>query len=505
MHYSPNPAITIGPSVYVLRIGGGLEPRPVHIFADARIGAGAAIQGSSLVSANGRFDMVFPRSGPATFRMGGDVETLLFGTLGDGFLQFKTDGYVTFGGHAGLSAGPLEIDANLDGFVDGTSGRFGAEVRGSVQLCLLGGCYGAGVSSALSSRGFAACVHVELPKPPPPLLDPGSVDAGVKLPWSDFSGAELLHPFVLTAQLATHITLSCSTSDFHIPVQRAGAAHAKFAPAAATAAAASTVSLPGGTPTETIMVEGEGGAPDVTLTGPGGVRIANGKPARQGQALTLRGIPATYFALKAPAGGAWTVTPNPGSVQVKRILVSDGFKPLSLSARISATGRGRAIAYRIAAGGHGQSVQFAERGAFGTRLIGAPVAKANGTVRFQPVNARGTRRTLVALVLQDGIVKREQKLGTYTVPASRLAAPASVTVRRGEHTLRVSWNGVRGAARYVVRLKGAHGTRLAEYTKRRSVTFDAIRRDERISVEVRAVAPNGNDGQPRKRVSSPGA
>jgi hypothetical protein len=55
----------------------------------------------------------------------------------------------------------------------------------------------------------------------------------------------------------------------------------------------------------------------------------------------------------------------------------------------------------------------------------------------------------------------------------------------------------------VVRLKGARGTRLAEYTRRRSVTFDAIRRDERISVEVRAVAPNGNDG-PARNVTSNG-
>jgi len=499
MHYAPNPAITIGPFVYLLRIGGGFELTPVHVFADANVGAGAAIEGTSPITADGRFDMVFPRSGPATFRIGGDVRALLIGTLGDGFVRFQTDGYATFGGHAGLNAGPLEIDANLDGFIDAPSGQFGAELKGSVQLCLLGGCYGTGVSSALSSKGFAACVHVALPKPPPPLPDPGWVDAGVKFPWSDFTGAELINPIALTAGLATHITFSCSTGDFYAPPRTAAATAHIAAPSGA-----STVSLPSGRPTETILVEGEGGPPDVTLTGPGGVTISHAQPSREGQALTVRGIPATYFALRAPAGGSWTVTPNPGSVPVKGVLVSDGFKPLSLSARLAGGRRQRVMTYRIADGGHGQSVQFAERGAFGTRLIGKPVTTTRGKLRFVPADTRGAKRSLIALVLQDGIVQRQQTIAKFTTPASRPGQPGNVNVRRGEHTMTIGWGRARGAARYVIRVKGAHGTRLAEYTKRRSVTFDAIRRDERLTIEVRAVAANGNDG-PARKVTSNGA
>ena len=496
MHYAPNPAITIGPFVYLLRIGGGFELTPVHVFADAKIGAGAAIQGSSPITADGRFDMVFPRSGPATFRMGGDVQAPLFGTLGDGFVRFQSDGYATFGGHAGLNAGPLDIDANLDGFIDAPSGQFGAQLSGSVQLCVLGGCYGAGVSSALSSKGFAACVHVALPKPPAPLPDPGSVDAGVKLPWSDFTGAELVNPIALTAQLATHITFSCSTSDFYEPPRPAAAAHV------AAASGGSTVSLPSGRPTETILVEGEGGSPDVTLTGPGGVTISNRQPARDGQALTLRGIPATYFALNRPSGGDWTITPNPGSVPLKSVLVSDGFKPLSLNARLGGGGRHRVITYRTANRGHGQSVQFAERGAFGTRLIGKPVTRTSGEVPFAPADTRGSQRAVIALVLQDGIVQRQQTIAKFTAPVSRPGPLGRVNVRRGEHTVTIAWSRAPGAARYVVRLKGAHGTRLAAYTKRRSVTFDAIRHDERLNIEIRSVGANGTDGPARKVTST---
>jgi hypothetical protein len=275
-------------------------------------------------------------------------------------------------------------------------------------------------------------LHVSLPKPPAPLPDPGSVDAGVKFPWSDFTGAELVNPLALTAQLATHITFSCSTSDFHVPPPAAAAS-------AAAASGSITVSLPSAKPTETVLVEGEGGAPDVTLTGPAGVTISSAQPARQGRALTVRGIPATYFALKAPAGGSWTVTPNPGSVPVKRVLVSDGFKPLSLNARLRSSGRQRAIAYRIANGGHGQSVQFAERGAFGTRLIGKPVTGTRGTLRFRPADTRGTTRALIAFVLQDRIVQRHQRIATFTAPSTSPGAAGRISVRRSEHTLTVAW------------------------------------------------------------------
>jgi hypothetical protein len=495
MHYTPNPAITIGPFVYLLRIGGGFELSPIHIFADARIGAGAAVEGSSPVSVNGRLDMVFPTAGPATFRISGDAQMLLFGTLGNGFVQFQTDGYATFGGHAGLDAGPLQVNADVDGFVDAPSGRFGAELRGAIRLCVLGGCTGTGISTGLSSKGFAACVHVRLPKPPAPLPDPGSVDAGVAFPWSDFTGAELLNPFVLTAQLATHITFSCSTSEYRVPPPRA---------AQAAGPGATTVSLPAGRPTETILVQGNGGAPNVTLTGPGGVTISGGRPARQGQALTLRGVAATYFALKSPAGGNWTVTPNPGSVPVTRVLVSDGFEPLAVHARLGGHGRARVVSYRITHGGHGQSVQFAERGAFGTRLIGKPVTGARGRVRFSPANARGRKRGLIALVRQDGIVRRRQTITTFTAPSSiRPGRPGKILARRSDHTLTIRWRRARGARRYVVRLTGAHGTRLAAYTQQSSVRFTAIRRDERIRIEVHAISRNGAAGPARTLISRP--
>jgi hypothetical protein len=357
-------------------------------------------------------------------------------------------------------------------------------------------CASTGVSTALSSRGFAACAHVPLPKLGP--IDPGSIDAGVEFPWSDFTGAELYNAALLTAQLARHITLSCSTSSYRLPGTAADARGAT----AHTAQGQRALQLPAGRPTETILVEGEGGAPDVTLTGPGGLTITNNKTAQQGRAVTFRGVSATYFALKSPPPGTWTVTPNPGSVAIGDVLVSDGFNPLILHARLQGSRQSRTISYRIADGGNDQSVQFAERGTFGTRLIGPPLTNTRGTLRFVPASAPGTVRTLIALLRQRGIVHREQTIATFTAaPPPRPGAAGHLHARRGEHTLRISWDRAPHASQYVVRLTGTNGTRLAAYTKRRSVTFDAIRTDERIRIEVRAIGTDGATGPARTLTS----
>jgi hypothetical protein len=264
------------------------------------------------------------------------------------------------------------------------------------------------------------------------------------------------------------------------------------------------VTLPAGRPTETILVEGDGAAPDVSLTGPGGVKISTAQAAKQGRALTLRGVPAIYFALRTPAGGRWIVTPNPGSVPVKRVLISDGFKPLGLRASLRGSGRNRTISYQVSHHGNGQSVQFAEHGTFGTRLIGKPVVRARGSVRFVPAATPARRRTLIAIISQDGIAQRQQKIATFTAPPLRSPRiPGRITARRGEHTLMLTWNRASGARRYIARLTGAHGTRLATLTRRTSVTFRAIRRDERIRIEVRGVAANGATG-PAKTLTSRG-
>jgi hypothetical protein len=112
---------------------------------------------------------------------------------------------------------------------------------------------------------------------------------------------------------------------------------------------------------------------------------------------------------------------------------------------------------------------------------------------------------VLAFVQHDGMRGASKRIGTYTAPAPPgPGRPGKVKAKRGEHSLALSWGGARGAKTYVVRLKGAKGTRLAKYVKGRSVRFTAIRRDEKIVVEVRGVGANMRTG-PASNLTSKGA
>jgi hypothetical protein len=484
--FTPTKPVPIGPFVYLLRIGGGFEVDPIHINANAKVGAGAAVDGKSPVDVNGDFDMIFPKSGPWTFKMSGTASVLTFG-LANAFLRFQTDGYADFGGHTGLSLGPLSVNADANGFVDGTTGDFGAQLKGTVSLCLkISGfklCGDAQADTALSNRGFAACAGFN---PPDPI---GHVSGGIEFPWKDFSAADIFSPIALTANIIRHISIPCSTAGYAVAPPRAKLHAAQ--------AGASAVGVPGGLPTATLLVEGDGGAPDVTVTGPGGVNVSEAAPSAAGFVTTVDGVDAAYVVLNKPAAGDYTVTPNDGSAAVKSVMVGQGYRQATVKAKLGGRGRKRSIAYTIANLGSGQSVEFAESGSFGTRMLGT-ATKAKGTLKIKPAAVRGGKRTVIAIVQHDGVEKARSRVGTYTAPAP--PGPGRVRglrAKRKGNTLQVSWRRVAGAKRYAVRLRGGRGTQLATLTARKRATFAHVRRDEKLRVSVQAIGPAMRTGKAR--------
>jgi hypothetical protein len=452
--FTPATPIPIGPFVYLLTIKGGFETRPaVHINAGATIGAGAAVQGVSPVNVQGNFDMTFPSSGPATFKLSGNVNVFLFG-IGDGFLRFQTDGYADFGGHTGLSAG---------------------------------------TDAAVSNVGFAACAHLN---PPDPV---GPISGGVRFPWSDFEPAQLVNPLLLSAALITHLHVPCNTNGYRVPPPRAKAR-------AAQAAGSTLVAVPAKMSSETVLVEGDGGAPHVTVSGPGGATVDSEQPSAAGYGVSSDGVNATYVVLNRPAAGDWTVTPASDSVPVKSVMQADAYKPATVSAKLGGSGRARTIAYKVANAGNGQQVAFMERGSFGTHQIGS-VANASGTLHFRPAGNRGGPRTVVALIERDGFVTGRMTIGHYVAPGPpKPAAVRGLKARRKGHTLAVSWRRVGGAARYEVRLRGSHGTAIAKLVaaKQHAAQFSGVRIDEKLTVDVRAISGTFAGG-PRRAVKLPAA
>ena len=129
----PPPGIVVGPSVYLTRIGGTFGVDPTVIGAEARIAAGASVNGVAPVSVLGRFDATFPKSGPFTIKMSGSVSVLLI-DLATGHFRFISDGYADFGGNVDLNLEVFSLKGAVDGFIDGTNGSWGTSAK--VELCV---------------------------------------------------------------------------------------------------------------------------------------------------------------------------------------------------------------------------------------------------------------------------------------------------------------------------------------------------------------------------------
>lgn len=489
--FTPATPIPIGPFVYLLRMGGGFTVDPIHIEASARIGAGAAVQGTAPVNVNGLFQMDFPRNGaPANFKMSGTVDIFFF-EIGNGFLQFQTDGYAAFGGQLGpFSIGPLFLEASTSGFVDAGAGQFGADLSGTVEICidveLARPCAGAGADVALSNAGFAACAKLKVVK---------TFTGGVRFPWKDFGPEILANPAAAAYALITHIAIPCNTDGYRVPPPRP--ASARVAQAGGT-----VVNVPRGVPSHTIVLTGNGGAPQVTATGPGGAVVRSGEqPTDVGFTATSGNLPATYLVLTNPTPGDWTIVPNPGSPAITQTLASSGFKPLSVKAKLGGKGRKRSITYRLKNRGHGQRVVFAERGKFGTNIVGS-TSKARGKLKFTIADAQGGRRRVLAMVETDGLQTDRKTIGTYKAPPP--VKPGKVrrlrATRKGKNVI-VSWRGARGAQRYSVTLRGRHGTALGRLAgrKARKVRFTHVRRDEKLKIAVYGVSKKLRRGPAAKK------
>ena len=110
-------------------------------------------------------------------------------------LEYQTDGYAQFRGDADVSLGPLSVNAKAEGFVDGPTGKFGADINGEVKLCITivkEVCASAGADVAMSNAGFAACGEIL------------GESAGLEFPWDDFDPIVFLNPFFAAKALVTH-------------------------------------------------------------------------------------------------------------------------------------------------------------------------------------------------------------------------------------------------------------------------------------------------------------
>lgn len=482
----PPPGIVIGPAIYLTRVGGTFELDPTHLGVEARIGAGAAVNGVSPVSVDGHFDLTFPKNGPFTLTGKASVAIFVL-TLANARFDYVSDGYASFQGDVSLPPIPvISMTGQANGFVDGRAGTFGATAK--VQVCVdlsVGPAKFPCLTTdlALNKTGVAACITARLPDPTalPPFSSDAEVSGGLALDWAKLTPPVLANPALATAAIADAVRIPCHTSAYVSaprPVARA-----------AQAGAPVTVAVTGRPPSVTVALRGQGGAPDVDVSGPGGAALPKGSTiARSASGAT------TYVMLARPAAGTWTITPRAGSATIIDVRRSTGYTPATVRGSVGGRGRSRLVRYRVTNGGNGQVVRVLERGSFGTRTLGT-ARSGTGVLRFTTGDLRGGRRTVFAQVEHDGLATDTATLGSYVAPSP--AAPGKVRgtrVRRRGTTATITWRPAAGATRYLVTVRGSHGLRRQVLTSTRRVVLRRLAPGDRITAKVRGLSRSGRRG-----------
>lgn len=262
-------------------------------------------------------------------------------------------------------------------------------------------------------------------------------------------------------------------ASFRIDVQSARLASGPPRPAA------TVIHVPRGAPATDLYLRAAQGAPDVTITGPGGVHastsgIADDRGVVSGPFVLIRvpQINRTYIAIRHPAPGEYRIAANPGSPAIAALRQANAIRP-QVQARVSGRGRRRLLAYRLKPQ-PGQSVMFAERdGGQLTQVLGR-ARGTRGTIAFAARVGR-RRRQVVAEIAERGVPVQAIAVARYSPPRPRhLGRVRRLHVRRAGTTATVSYAAVPGAKAYVLSVAMRDGARLLLRTTRRRVVIHGL-------------------------------
>jgi hypothetical protein len=248
-----------------------------------------------------------------------------------------------------------------------------------------------------------------------------------------------------------------------------------------------------------IKVVGRGGAPDVTISGPGGVGASTaGQASTQDGPFIIRraaDLHATYIGILHPRAGRYTIHLNPGSPGVAEVLVARGFTP-HLRAHVTGAGRHRQLSYAVNIQ-PGEKVSFFERGRGVDHLIGT-TRVGHGTLHFTSAPGPGGTRQIIATATENGqpVVLRPgtRTAGELVIASYRASGPARLgavhrlRAHRTRTRLTVTFSPVRGATQYAVVIALREGLRTDYLTRRHSLTISVPSMGPLAgTVEVRAL------------------
>ncbi len=426
-------------------------------------------------------------------------------SLGSGYVMYVYPAYVATGGEIDLNL--LEehfvLKGGLEGQLNASTGEFNIAGSVSAKVNIVAAGVEGEIAGVVSSAGIAGCGHARAWAVSEAFG--GEVTVGIGHKWSE--------PFDL-GHIQLWFSGSCQETlkpyEKEVSASQARAARRSY-----------SVRIGPGVPSEMIKLRGRGGAPDVTITGPGGVHASSGGDGGESfkqPFLILRDTPAstTLIGIIHPHAGTYTITPNPGSAPVKEVLRAEGYKP-TVRAHVTGHGRRRMLLYSLKPYVRGEEVRFAERGRGVYHVLGS-ASKAHGKLFFTPAPGPRGVRQIVAEITQNGepvamgAVSRAARssarpssadeivLASYRAPGPRrLGRVRELRTRHLHSTVRVRFSGVPGARRYDVAVTLSDGARMAFVTRHHSVVISHVFGEVSGHVRVRALGDGAStsDGLPR--------
>jgi hypothetical protein len=273
--------------------------------------------------------------------------------------------------------------------------------------------------------------------------------------------------------------------------------------AAAAQAGNLTFNVEKGEDSKSVKLSGQGGAPQVQVTAPGGEAISTtSNNFVNGNHLVLLRQPEgnrTYIGVKNGPVGKYTVTTLNGSPGISGLAETRKGYDKPVRGSVTGKGRRRTLHYNASPLAH-KKVTFFESGPGTYARIGA-AKKGKGEIPFTPAPGPGGRRQIVAVVLIDGVPAPQQVIARYKAPKPEHAdRPGKLQVKRRGTKIIAKWARSDNATRYGVVLRQRNGVQRMKRLRKKShrIRFKRVAKTEKGTVSVRALGPLGDWSRPRK-------
>jgi hypothetical protein len=204
----------------------------------------------------------------------------------------------------------------------------------------------------------------------------------------------------------------------------------------------------------------------------------------------------TYVMVRVPGGGTWSVTAAPGSSAITSVKVARGYPPPKVTASVHGHGRTRTLTY-TATHRAGLTVQFAEQAGRVYRIIGR-TANGHGRLRFTSADGPAGRRTIYAIVSEDGVARQKLAVAGYVAPG--WVTPGRVRgvhVRARGRGFSIGFGAAASADHYLVQIVASDGRRLQRLIgghARHALIVPALGFRDRLKVTVTGVSESGRSG-----------